>query len=80
MKQIKANRQNLLDEMFATKPLINALGCQSVVNLPVTFEGVVIGTVNCLDVAGHYTAERVTRLDALAPLMAMAVLGARLRA
>lgn len=45
-----------------------------------TFDGVVIGMVNCLDFAGHYTAERVARLDALAPFMAMAVLGARFRA
>ena len=66
--------------MFPDHELINSLGCRSVVNLPAAFDGGVPGTVNCLDVAGHYTAERVARLDALAPCMVMAVLGASLRA
>lgn len=39
--------------------LINQLGCQSIVNMPVIIGDEFVGTVNMLDVAGHYTPERV---------------------
>ncbi|WP_092180901.1 GAF domain-containing protein [Devosia sp. YR412] len=39
--------------------LINALGCQSIVNMPVVIGDVFVGTVNMLDVAWHFTPERV---------------------
>ena len=39
--------------------LINQLGCQSIVNMPVIVRGTLIAVVNMLDVAGHYTPARV---------------------
>ena len=45
--------------VFPDYELIDSLGCQSVVNMPVILHGELVGTVNMLDVAGHYTVERV---------------------
>jgi hypothetical protein len=51
---------------FADHALINALGCEAAMNVPVTDEaGRVVGTVNILDVAGHFTPERVAKLETL---------------
>ena len=46
-------------KVFPDHELINSLGCQSVVNMPVVLGGELVGTVNMLDVEGHYTPERV---------------------
>lgn len=46
-------------KVFADHELINSLGCQSVVNMPVILGGELVGTVNMLDVEGYYTPERV---------------------
>ena len=43
-------------------------------NLPVVFADAVIGTVNCLDVRGYYTPERVAKVEGLAPFAAMALI------
>ena len=72
-----ANTIEAIAEVFPDHPLILSLGCESVVNLPALFDGAVIGTVNCLDVRGHYTPERVAALKALAPFATMALLAAR---
>jgi hypothetical protein len=48
---------------FGDHALINALGCQSAMNIPVQREGVVAGTVNLLDVEGHFTPERAAELE-----------------
>jgi hypothetical protein len=51
---------------FSDHALINALGCESALNMPVADDdGWVVGTVNILDAAGHFTPERVARLEAL---------------
>ncbi len=50
---------------FADHALINALGCHSALNIPVSDGAQVVGTVNVLDVAGHFTPERVATLEAL---------------
>jgi len=53
---------NTLAEIAAVFPdhgLIGSLGCASVVNLPVVQEGELLGTVNLLDGAGHFTPDRV---------------------
>ena len=73
-----ANSIEAIAEVFPDHALIASLGCASVVNWPVQFDGAVIGTVNALDVAGHYTPERVTRFSALAPFCALAMVAARL--
>ena len=46
-------------KVFSDHELIDSLGCQSVVNMPVVLGGELVGTVNMLDVEGHYTPERV---------------------
>ena len=46
-------------KVFADYELIDSLGCQSVVNMPVVLGGELVGTVNMLDVEGYYTPERV---------------------
>lgn len=51
--------------VFPDYELINSLGCQSVVNIPVEVGGELLGTVNCLDVADHYTPERVAASELL---------------
>jgi GAF domain-containing protein len=62
-----ANTIEDIAKVFPDYELINSLGCQSVVNMPVVIGGELIGTVNMLDVEGHYTPERVQMIrDVLA--------------
>ena len=59
---------NDIDEIAAVFPdhgLIRSLGCESCLNLPVTIGGQVIGTLNCLHAAGHYTPARVAAAETL---------------
>lgn len=56
-----ANTIEDIAKVFPDYELIKSLGCESVINLPVYIGGEMLGTVNCLDVAGHYTPERVER-------------------
>ena len=60
--------------VFPDWPLIQSLGCESAMNLPVIVAGKVIGTLNLLDVKGHYTPERVQAAKALTPYAAIAFL------
>lgn len=65
--------------VFSDHELIDALGCQSVVNMPVVLGDELIGTVNMLDVEGHYTPERVQVIhDVLAVPAKLAALVAAL--
>jgi hypothetical protein len=51
---------------FGDHALINALGCEAAMNIPVSDEGGrVVATVNILDAAGHFTPARVARLEGL---------------
>lgn len=50
---------------FFDHTLINQLGCHSAMNIPVSDGEKVVGTVNILDVEGHFTPERVAKLEAL---------------
>jgi hypothetical protein len=62
-----ANTIEDIAKVFPDYELINSLGCQSVVNMPVVIGGELIGTVNMLDIEGHYTPERVQTIhDVLA--------------
>ena len=63
--------------VFPDWPLIQSLGCESAMNLPVIVAGKVIGTLNLLDVKGHYTPERVQAAKALTPYAAIAFLVAQ---
>ena len=59
---------NTIDEIAAVFPdyeLIQSLGCESCLNLPIVVNRQVIGTLNCLHDAGHFTPERVKAADTL---------------
>lgn len=59
-----ANTIEDIAEVFPDHALIASLGCASVLNMPVVLEGDLAATVNLLDVAGHYTPERVAAAEA----------------
>ena len=68
---------NTIDEIAAVFPdyeLIQSLGCESCLNLPIVVGGQVIGTLNCLDRAGHFTPERVAAAESLKQPGALALL------
>lgn len=58
-KTFVANDSAGIAEVFFDHELINSLGLESVINVPIVVNGYTIGSVNCLHEAGHYTAERV---------------------
>jgi hypothetical protein len=43
--------------------LIEKLGCQSVVNLPVVVDGTLLGTVNCLHEENYFTSAKIKDLE-----------------
>jgi hypothetical protein len=53
---------------------IQALGCESNLNLPAIADDRVIGTVNLLDRAGHYTPARIDAALAWQPVLVLAFL------
>ena len=68
---------NSIDEIAAVFPdhaLIQSLGCESCINIPVVIGGEVIGTLNCLHEAGHYTPDRVAASESLKEPGALAFL------
>ncbi|MGV3549344.1 GAF domain-containing protein [Rhizobium sp.] len=71
-----ANTIEDIAKVFSDYELIDSLGCQSVINIPVEVGGELLGTVNCLDVAGHYTPERVAAAELLKAPARMAFLAA----
>ena len=79
-KTFVANSIEAIAEVFPDHELIRSLGCGSVVNLPVVFNGMVIGVANALDAFGHYTPERVERMERLAPFVTIALLAASVAA
>ena len=52
-------------EVFGDYELIQSLGCESVINVPILVDGRIMGTLNCLHEAGHYTPERVVASEEL---------------
>jgi hypothetical protein len=54
-----ANTIEDIAQVFFDHELINSLGCQSVVNMPVIIGDEIVASVNMLDVTGHFTPERV---------------------
>lgn len=58
-KSFIANTIEDIAKVFPDYQTIASLGCGSVVNLPVVLKGELVATINMLDVAHHYTAERV---------------------
>lgn len=83
-EQVEDRRQtfvaNSIEEIAAVFPdhaLIRSLGCESCLNLPIVVGDTVLGTLNCLDVAGHYTPDRVAAAETLKIPGALAFLLAR---
>lgn len=60
-----ANDIETIATVFDDHELIKSLGCESVINVPIIVAGHVIGTINCLAEAGHYSDERVTAAQTL---------------
>ncbi|MEZ5812187.1 MAG: GAF domain-containing protein [Rhizobiaceae bacterium] len=60
-----ANDIEAIAEVFTDYELIRSLGCEAVINVPVFVAGRFLGTINCLDGAGHYTPERVAASETL---------------
>lgn len=60
-----ANTIDDISKVFDDYPLIKSLGCESVINVPIIVDGLVIGTINCLHEKGFYTDDRVRAADAL---------------
>jgi GAF domain-containing protein len=60
-----ANDAAGLAAVFPDHELIASLGCASVLNVPVVVGDRVLGAINCLDGAGHYTPARVAAAEAL---------------
>jgi hypothetical protein len=64
-KSFVANDIEAIAEVFPDHELIRSLGCESVINIPIVVAGNILGTINCLHVAGHYTDERTSASEVL---------------
>jgi hypothetical protein len=62
---------------FFDHALIASLGCGSVINIPIVYDGETIGTMNLLDAEHHYTEADIPKVAELAPLLIPAFLIAR---
>ncbi len=60
-----ANTIEDIAAVFPDYPLIQSLGCGSVMNLPVVLKGELVATINMLHVEQYYTAERVAAAEEL---------------
>lgn len=72
---------NTLDEVAAMlfdHETIASLGCGSALNLPIVVADQVVGTLNLLDVPGHFTPDRLAAADGLRLAGAAVLLRARL--
>ena len=54
-----------LANVFPDWELIQSLGLASCLNLPIIIENKVAGTLNCLNVAGHFNPERIAAANQL---------------
>ena len=64
-KTFVANTIEDIAQVFDDHEQIKSLGCESVINVPITVDGEVVGTINCLHDKGFYTPERVQAAEAL---------------
>ena len=56
---------------FPDHALIASLGLASAINIPIVAMGRVLGTLNALDVAGHYSESDVQFMQAISPVLAV---------
>jgi len=75
-KPYVANTIEEIATVFHDHELIQSLGCGSCINVPVVFQGSVLGTINILDKTGAYTPDKVERAMALRPFAAIGILAA----
>ena len=61
-------------EDFFDWKVIQSLGCESIANIPVVVGGEVIGALNLLHEAGHYTPDRLARAGEILPFATIAFL------
>ncbi len=64
-KTFVANSIEAIAEVFPDWELIQSLGCESCMNVPVIIGGTLVGTLNCLHEAGHYTDDKVAAAETL---------------
>jgi len=69
-----ANSIEEIADVFPDHELIQKLGCESCINVPIVIGGRVRGTLNCLHKAGHYTPARVVAAQTLKPAGTLAFL------
>ncbi|MFT4959074.1 MAG: GAF domain-containing protein [Paracoccaceae bacterium] len=69
-----ANTIAEISDVFPDHALIQSLGCESCLNLPIVINGTLRGTLNCLHDAGHYTPDRVAAAETLKTAGALAFL------
>lgn len=69
-----ANTIEEIADVFPDADLIASLGCGSCMNVPIVVAGRVLGTLNCLNVAGHFTPERIAAAETLKEAGAIAFL------
>ena len=75
-----ANTIEDIAQVFFDHELINKLGCQSVINMPIIIGDELVATMNILDIEGYYTPERVQMVRELLSVPAkLAVLVAQTR-
>ncbi|MFC3726428.1 GAF domain-containing protein [Neoaquamicrobium sediminum] len=72
-----ANTLEAIAGHFPDWELIGSIGCRSCINMPVFVRGKVLGTVNMLDVEGHFTPDRVALVEHLRIPAIAAFLAAR---
>lgn len=71
-----ANTLADIAEVFPDHAVIGALGCASVMNLPVILKGDLLATVNLLDGEGYFTSQRVQTVTNLLAEPALAAMKA----
>lgn len=77
-KTFVANTIDEIAAVFGDHALIQSLGCESCINIPIVLAGRVAGTINCLHDAGHFTTERIALSEQLKAPGAMAFMMERL--
>ncbi|OYN98696.1 GAF domain-containing protein [Enemella evansiae] len=60
-------------QVFADHELITALGCGSIINVPVVVGGETVGALNILDAEGRYAADSVRPAERIAERSAYAI-------
>jgi len=60
-----ANSIDAIAEVFPDYELIQSLGCESVLNLPIVAKNKTVGTVNFLHEANYYTEKHIAAAELL---------------